>query len=324
MTTIDFAGRVAIVTGAGNGLGREYALGLAARGAAVVVNDSGSDERSSVRFADEVVEEILAAGGQAIGNYDSIGNRESAESVVAAAMDHFGRIDILINNAGNQANNRFESMTDDEFDRVLKVHLYGSFCLSQLAYRQMMQQRYGRILFVSSSSGMLGHFIRSNYASAKAGVVGLMHAVSLEGKHYGILANALLPTAGPSQRSQLGKAPSGALLPEWEPMMPENQPEMRAIGADLTASKVASLVLYLVSERCTTTHAMYSAAAGRYARVFVGIGNGWMAPLGHTPDPEEIEAHFSEIEDLSRFEAPFFISDELTAIGRRVQSDKNN
>jgi NAD(P)-dependent dehydrogenase (short-subunit alcohol dehydrogenase family) len=314
MSTIDFSGRVAIITGAGGGLGREYALRLAERGAHVVVNDLGSDAAGFA--ADRVVEEIRAAGGTAIANHAAIGARAAAEEIVAAALESFGRIDILINNAGNQANNRFELMSDAEFDSVLEVHLKGAFTLTQLVYREMMKRKYGRILFTSSSSGMLGHFIRSNYSSAKAALVGLMHSVSLEGRTHGIFANALLPTAA---GSKLGKVPPGTLLPEWEPQMPERQPEMALIGAAMTFAKVAPLVLYLVSERCTTTHAMYSAAAGRYARVFVGITHGWMAPLAHTPTPEEIEAHFEEIEDRASFEVPYFLPDELIAIARRVK-----
>ena len=322
MNSIDFNGRVAIITGAGNGLGREYALRLAERGAAIVVNDIDRDTDESgnpVRAADRVVKEIEDAGGQAAANHDPVGPRATADSLVASALDNFGRVDIVINNAGNQANNRFELMTDEEFESVLTVHLNGAFRLTQVAYRVMMQQKYGRILFISSSSGMLGHYIRSNYSSAKASLIGLMHSVSLEGQTHGILANALLPTAA---GSRLGKVPPGALLPEWESQMPENQPEMALIGASMTFANVAPMVLYLVSERCTKTHAMYSAAAGRYARVFVGVSKGWMAPKGHTPTPEEIEAHFAEVEDRTDYEVPGYLTDELLAIAARVKAQQ--
>ena len=247
MSTIDFSNRVAIITGAGGG--SRARVCAASCGARCGGGGQRCRERCPGSAADRVVEEIRAAGGTAIANHAAIGPREAAEEIVAAALENFGRIDILINNAGNQANNRFELMSDAEFDAVLEVHLKGAFTLTQLAYREMMKQKYGRILFTSSSSGMLGHFIRSNYSSAKAALVGLMHSVSLEGRTHGILANALLPTAA---GSKLGKVPPGTLLPEWEPQMPERQPEMAVIGAAMTVAKVAPLVLYLVSERCTT------------------------------------------------------------------------
>lgn len=322
MNPIDFNGRVAIITGAGNGLGREYALRMAERGAAIVVNDIDHETDESgktVWAADRVVMEIRNAGGQAVANCDPIGPRATADALVACALDDFGSVDIVINNAGNQANNRFELMTDDEFESVMSVHLNGAFRLTQVAYREMIKQKYGRILFISSSSGMLGHFIRTNYSSAKASLIGLMNSVSLEGKTHGILANALLPTAA---GSRLGKVPPDTLLPEWEPLMPEYQPEMALIGATMTFANVAPMVLYLVSERCTTTHAMYSAAAGRYARVFVGLNRGWMAPPGHTPTPEDIEAHFSEIEDRTDYEVPGYLTDELLAIAARVKGQQ--
>ena len=324
MNNIDFTGRVAIITGSGGGLGRQYALDLASRGASIVVNDLWGEPDASgkkVMLADLVAKEIRDAGGKAVATYDSVGARAGADRMVQAALDTFGRVDIVINNAGNQANNRFELMTDDEYEAVLAVHLKGAFYLTQSAYKIMMKQNYGRVLFTSSSSGMLGHYIRTNYASAKAGLIGLMHSVSLEGERYGILANALLPVAGGGSK-RLGQVPAGTLLPEWEKRMPENQPDMAVIGPAMTIPNVAALVVYLVSERCKSTHAMYSSVGGRYSRVFIGITQGWLAAPGKTATPEEVEAHFAEVEDRNRFEEYAFITDELLSIARRMKAIK--
>ena len=206
MSDIDYSGKVAIVTGAGNGLGRDYALALAARGAAVVVNNRSHGDTSEPHSADLVVDQIRAAGGIAIANYEAVGTPAAARSLVTTALDNFAGIDIVINNAGNQANNRFEDLSEEDFEDVIEVHLNGAFHLSQLAYRIMMKQRYGRLLFTSSAASLFGLYLRANYAAAKAGLIGLMHSVALEGERYGILANALLPLAtGTSGR--LGKAP---------------------------------------------------------------------------------------------------------------------
>lgn len=296
MTEIDFTGRVAVVTGAGNGLGKAYALELAARGAKVVVNDLGGNAEgggSSRTCADEVVAEITGAGGEAIASYQSVATREGGEAIIESAMDTWGRVDIVINNAGNQRNNRFEEMTDEEFDAVINVHLKGAFYVSQPAYRAMMKQRYGRFVFTSSSSGMFGNYIRTNYASAKAGLVGMMHSVAMEGKRYGILANALLPVAA----SRLGQAPAGSLHPEWQEDDPRTKPGIELVGPKMVADHVVPMTVYLASERCTHTQRMWSAVGGRYASVFVGTTEGWLGPDDRPATAEEIADNLDRIED---------------------------
>ena len=319
MDKIDFNGRVAIVTGAGNGLGRDYALSLAARGARVVVNNRAGVDAKELRSADLVVEQIRAAGGTAVANYDTVGTRAAAEAMITTAMEHFGRIDVVINNAGNQANNRFEEMTEDEFNDVINVHLTGAFHLSQLAYRIMMKQGYGRFLFTSSASALFGLYLRANYSAAKAGLIGLMHSVALEGERYGILANALLPLAtGTSGR--LGKAPPQALWPDWQARLPTTHPaEMALLAPSMTPAKVTALVLYLTSERCRTTHAMYSSAGGRYSRVFLGVTPGWLSAQQDSTTPEDIDTHFADIESRENFEEFSFITDELLSIARQLK-----
>jgi NAD(P)-dependent dehydrogenase (short-subunit alcohol dehydrogenase family) len=310
MSAIDFSGRVAIITGAGNGLGRAYALDLASRGAAVVVNDIGKEG------ADRVVDEIRAAGGKAVANYESVGTRGGADANIATAIDNYGRIDIVINNAGNQANGRFEDISDADFEAVLAVHLKGAFALSQSAYKVMMKQQYCRFLFTSSASGIFGHFIRANYASAKAGLIGLMHAVYLEGARYNITANALLPVAS-SSSSKLGKVPENTLWPDWEARMPERQPELAHLADAMTPAHVAGLVTYLVSEACTASGGMYSAVGSRFARVFIGATQGWMKPGAVPASAEEIQAHFAQIRDRAGFEEYPSLTDEMLAVSHR-------
>jgi NAD(P)-dependent dehydrogenase (short-subunit alcohol dehydrogenase family) len=158
--TISFDGRVAVVTGGGNGLGRDYCLNLAARGARVVVNDlggTGAGQGASHGAADRVVEEIRAAGGQAVASHDSVATREGGAAIIATAMQAFGRVDIVINNAGFLRNNRFEDLSDEQIDAVMNVHLKGAFYVTQPAYRVMKDQGYGRILFTASASGLYGH-----------------------------------------------------------------------------------------------------------------------------------------------------------------------
>lgn len=310
MTDIKFTGRVAIITGSGNGLGRAYALELARRGAAIVVNDISRES------ANQVMTEIISAGGKAVANYDSVGTRAGADAVIAAAMDHFKRTDIVINNAGNQANARFEDMTDEDYESVLTVHLKGAFYLSQSAYKLMMKQNYGRFLFTSSASGIFGHFIRTNYSSAKAGIVGLMHSVYLEGARYHITANALLPVAV-SANTKLGKVAANVLWPDWESLMPEKQPEMANFACVMSPEHVAGLVTYLVSEECKVSGAIYSAVGGRFARVFIGAAPGWLTPGTEPATAEDIRAHFTEIENREGYEVYPSLTQEMLSVARR-------
>jgi NAD(P)-dependent dehydrogenase (short-subunit alcohol dehydrogenase family) len=314
MGKIEFSGRVALVTGAGNGLGRDYALQLAKCGASVVVNDfagkpDGSGDGGAP--ADQVVNEIRTAGGIAVANHASVATRAGADSMVASAIEHFGRIDILINNAGNQRNKRFEDISDEDFGSVLDVHLNGAFYVSQTAYKTMMAQRYGRIIFTSSSSGVFGNYLRANYAAAKTGLIGLMHSIAIEGERYGITANAVLPFAA---SPRMGKAPQGALHPDWLDKMPEAIPGIEVLAGAMSAQYVTPLLLYLASERCTSTHAVWSALAGRYARSFIGMSKGWLAPAGGPPTPEEIESRLALIEDRAGHDVPMSVADELAPV----------
>ena len=192
-------GKVALVTGAGGGLGRAHALLLAHEGASVIVNDLGGARDgtgASTSMADQVVDEIKAAGGKAAANYGSVTSREDAEAMVQSCVDNFGKIDILIANAGILRDKSFKNMDDSMWDAVIDVHLRGTYLTTKVAYDKMMEQgNGGRIIMTSSTSGLLGNFGQTNYGAAKAGIAGFMRCLWLEGMKYGITVNVLAPTA---------------------------------------------------------------------------------------------------------------------------------
>lgn len=320
MSEIRFDGRVAVVTGAGGGLGRAYSLELARRGAKVLVNDlggTGSGEGASSSMADKVVEEIRALGGEALANHDSVATRAGGEAIVGAALDAWGKVDICINNAGFLRNNRFEDLRDDQIDPIIDVHLKGAFYVSQPAYRAMRKQGYGRFLFTASASGMFGHAWQANYAAAKAGVVGLSNVVALEGSAYGIQSNVILPTSGDTRLAQ--EMTEGFLeIPSFAEMIATAQwaPQDRgSIGFN------TPLAVYLVSENCKATHHLYSSSSGRYARVAIAAAEGWVSAAGaEAPSVEDLAANFDRISDLGNFTEPMSVYEEIsdaTRTGRR-------
>lgn len=314
MTDISFEGRVAIITGAGNGLGRDYALEMARRGAKVVVNDlggSGSGQGESHQAADQVVEEIRGAGGEAVANYDSVSTREGGAAIVQTAIDSFGKVDICINNAGFVRNNRFEDLTDEQIDSILDVHLKGAIYVAQPAYKVMRQNGYGRFLFTGSASAMFGHAWQANYASAKGGLMGLSHVVALEGSAYGITSNLLLPTA----QSRLAAEMDAGFME-----IPEFAKSVESADFSASTDRIevpfnTPLAVYLVSEQCTSTHGIYSQNSGRYAKVRICAVDGWVAPMGSTPPTvEDVAAHFDRISDASIYHEPLTVYEEFKAV----------
>lgn len=304
---IDFHGQVAIVTGAGRGLGRHYALELARRGASVVVNDLGSTmhgDSADVTVAGGVVEEITAAGGRAVASHDSVDNPEGGQAIVDTAIRAFGRLDVVISNAGIFNSIPFDQLSTDEWRRMLRVHLDGGFYLSQPAYRAMMKQRYGRFVFISSSAGNFGQPMEAHYAAAKTGLVGLSNVIAIEGAEHGISSNTVLPTGF----SRMVTETVGD-----EQFLRESG-FMRAIRPEL----VAPLVVFLASKACNFTHRNYSACAGRYARVFVGLGHGWLATADSSPTAEDIHAHLDEVSALEPFVVPDSIVDEVLEVCERL------
>ena len=188
------AERVAVVTGAGQGLGRSYAIGLAAQGAKVVVNDIGKND-AGTWTAEAVVEEILEAGGDAVANTDSVASGDGGKAIVQAALDHFGSIDILVSNAGIERNKSYAKSDESHWDPVIDVHLNGTHHLCHAAWPHMKERGHGRVILVTSPSGLWGNFSQASYAAAKMGIIGLANVLAIEGKRYGILVNSLAPIA---------------------------------------------------------------------------------------------------------------------------------
>jgi NAD(P)-dependent dehydrogenase (short-subunit alcohol dehydrogenase family)/acyl dehydratase/putative sterol carrier protein len=283
---IRFDGQVAVVTGAGGGLGRVYALELAKRGALVVVNDLGGapdGTGASTRPADQVVQEITAAGGTAIANYDSVATLQGGQNIVQAALDHFGRLDILINNAGILRDKSFAKMTPDMWNDVLAVHLQGAFNVTHPAFQAMRQQGYGRIVFATSAAGLFGNFGQTNYGTAKMGLVGLMNTLKLEGQKYNIKVNTVAPLAAT-------RLTRDVLPPDF---LDSLKPEF-----------AAPLVLYLCSERCPSTGGIYNAGMGYYSRATVVSGPGtWLGDGDQVPTPEAIAANWQKIVSLEGAQA---------------------
>jgi NAD(P)-dependent dehydrogenase (short-subunit alcohol dehydrogenase family) len=292
MSEIRFDGKVALITGAGGGLGKTYALELASRGAKIVVNDLGGKADGTgggSSMADQTVKEIVEAGGEAVANYDSVATQEGGKAMVKTATDHFGRIDIIINNAGILRDKTFIKLEPPDLEAVLDVHLKGAFFVTQPAFTHMKEQGYGRVLFTASAAGVLGNFGQSNYGAAKMGLVGLCNVLSLEGAKYNIKCNVIAPIARTRLTEQLLGPMAQTLDPEY----------------------VTPLVTWLVSDQCDTTHSIYSVGGGRYARMFVGLTPGWYAGKGAKPTPEQVRDHIGQIRDPSKYIIPDSIADEM-------------
>jgi len=278
--TIRFDNRVAIVTGAGNGLGRAHALLLASRGAKVVVNDPGGavdGKGGDHAAADKVVAEIKAAGGQAVPNYDSVADARTAANIVKTAIDSFGTVDIVVNNAGVLRDKTFHNMTVEDFEFVVKVHFLGTAYVTHAAWPILRNKAYGRVVVTSSNSGIYGNFGQSNYGGAKLAVVGFMNALRLEGQKYNIFINALAPVAGTRMTESL-------MTPE---ALAKIKPEF-----------VSPMVAYLCSEQCQRTGEIWSAGAGYFARIEYREAPG-LRINGRAPTVEDVMENIDRIADLS-------------------------
>lgn len=272
-------GRVIIVTGAGGGLGREYALSLASQGARIVVNDLGGARDGSGRgseMADKVVSEIEEAGGEAVASYDSIATAEGAASLLKTTLDSFGEVHGVVSNAGILRDTSYAKMTDDEWDAVLQVHLYGGYHVTHAVWPHLREQGYGRIVVATSTTGLYGNFGQANYGAAKLGLVGLVNTLAIEGAKHGITANAVAPIA--STRMTEDVAPADFL-------------------AKLPPAHVAPVVTHLMSEECTDTASVFVTGGGLVQRVqqFQNAGVRFEAP----PTPGEVAERWAEITDMS-------------------------
>ncbi|CAN5159722.1 SDR family oxidoreductase [soil metagenome] len=272
-------GRVVAITGAGGGLGRQHALLFAQRGAKVVVNDLGGARDgtgSGSSMADQVVEEITAAGGEAVANYDNVSTEDGGAGVVKSAIDAFGRIDAVVNNAGILRDGTFHKMTAENFDSVLKVHLYGAYNVTRHAWAHFRDQGYGRVVMTTSTSGLYGNFGQANYGAAKLGMVGLMNTLAMEGKKYDITVNAVAPIAATRMTEDIL---DDAMLAQYDP------------------AYVSPLVLHLCSDEMRDTGAIVLAGGGLYARVALSQAGG--EHFTEVPSPEAIAEKWSTITDMT-------------------------
>jgi NAD(P)-dependent dehydrogenase (short-subunit alcohol dehydrogenase family) len=302
--SIDFKGRVAIVTGAGGGLGKQHALALAARGAKVVVNDLGGDVHGvggSVSAAQAVVDEIRAAGGEAIVNGASVTDFEAVQAMVKQAMDTWGRIDILVNNAGILRDKSFAKMDLADFRLVVDVHLMGAVHCCKAVWPIMQAQNYGRIIMTTSSSGLYGNFGQANYGAAKMALAGLMQTLSIEGEKHGIRVNALAPTAATRMT---------------EGLMPE------AVLKALEPQAVVPAMLVMASEDAPN-RTIICAGAGSFEVAHITLTQG--VHLGLTPDtPERLAAALAQVADRQGETVPLSGSAQGTLeVGKAMQAHAN-
>lgn len=286
---LGFDGKVAIITGAGGGLGRQHALLLASRGALVVVNDlggaldgSGSDKGA----AQKVVDEIVALGGVAVADTNSVSTPEGGAAIVKSAVDAHGRVDIVINNAGILRDKSFHNLTPDLMNPVFDVHLKGAFHVTQPAFVLMREQGYGRIISTSSAAGVFGNFGQANYGAAKMGLVGFMRVLAVEGAKYNIKANAIAPLALTRMTESLF---SGAMAEKLQPEL------------------ISPIVAFLAHEDCPVSGEVYSVGGGRVARVFIGETPGY---FNANLTMEDVRNNFEQIRNEDGYIVPANISEE--------------
>ncbi len=288
MPDLGYDGKVAIITGAGGGLGRQHALLLAGRGALVVVNDLGGSidgTGESTSAAERVVEEIRAAGGEAVADHNSVATPEGGAAIVQTAVDSFGRVDIVVNNAGILRDKSFNNMGPDLLGPVLDVHLAGAFYVTQPAWLHMREQGYGRIVSTSSAAGIFGNFGQTNYGAAKMGLVGFTRVLAVEGAKYGIKANAIAPLALTRMTEDI----------------------LGGLGDRLDPALVSPLVAFLTHEECPVSGQVFSVGGGRVAQVFIGETKGyWKADLA----PEDLRDNWDTVTDQTGYSVPANLGEE--------------
>jgi len=291
-TELRFDGRVAVVTGAGAGIGREHALLLARSGARIVINDLGGDTHGggkSNRAADLVVEEIKSSGGDAVANYDSV---EHGERIIETALDHFGRVDIVINNAGILRDRSFQNMTDEEWDAIYNVHVRGAYKVTRAAWNPMREQDYGRIIMTASAAGIYGNFGQTNYSMAKLGLVGFCKSLAIEGRKRNIHTNTVAPIAD----SRL----AAGIFPE-------------AILNAIKPEYISPFVAYLCHESCEESGSLFEVGAGwigklRWER---SLGHGF--PLGESFTPADVGEQWDKLTNFEGASHPAHGEEAVTS-----------
>lgn len=288
MSTLGYDGRVAIITGAGGGLGRQHALLMASRGALVVVNDLGGavdGTGANASAAQKVVDEIVALGGEAVADGNSVATPEGGAAIVQTAIDAFGRVDIVVNNAGILRDKAFHNMAPELLDPVLDVHLKGAFNVTRPAFVKMREQGFGRIVSTSSAAGVFGNFGQTNYGAAKMGLVGFTRVLAVEGARFDIKANAIAPLA----MTRMTEDILGGLKDKLDPAL------------------VSPLVAFLCHDDCPVSGQLFSVGGGRVAQVFLGETKGYYSPA---LTPEDVQANWSTITDRSGYAVPNNLGEE--------------
>ena len=299
MSDVGFEGRVAIITGAGGGLGRQHALLMASRGAQIVVNDLGGavdGTGSDAGPAQKVVEEIEALGGAAVADTSSVATQEGAEAMVKTALDAFGRVDIVINNAGILRDKSFANMTPDLWDPVIAVHLTGTYNVTRAAWGHFREQSYGRVVSTSSAAGIFGNFGQTNYGAAKMGIVGMTRVWAQEGAKYNIRANAIAPVA----RTRMTEDLLGPLVEKIDPAL------------------VSPVVAYLASEECEVNGEIYSVGGGRVSRIFIAEAPGYFKK---DLTIEDVRDNWDTIRAEADYVIPASVNDEFAKLLMPFLSD---
>jgi NAD(P)-dependent dehydrogenase (short-subunit alcohol dehydrogenase family) len=311
LSDMRFDEQVAVITGAGGGLGKQYALLLASRGARVVVNDTGGSVTgtgSNLDAANAAAEEIRGRGGEAVADTSSVTSPEGGQAIVDTALRAWGRVDIVINNAGIVCDAPFEDMTADRLEPLLDVHLRGAFYVTRPAWKAMREQRYGRIVNTCSAAGILGAERMSNYGAAKTGLIGLTRVLAAEGADHNIKVNAVAPIA---YTRMLAHSMDSAGRPD--------DPSAQAIFDDLAAqylqkldpALVAPVVAFLAHQDCPVSGEIYTVGAGHVARFFIGRTKGFYSPA---LSMEAVRDHFAQIRDDADYTVPGGPADEMSEL----------
>ena len=300
MSDMRFDGRVCVITGAGGGLGRSHALELARRGGKIVVNDLGGSvdgSGASSSAAQKVVDEITAAGGEAVANYDSVATPEGGRAIIQAAVNAFGRVDVVVNNAGILRDKAFHKMDAAMIDAVIDVHLKGAFYVSQPAFALMREQKYGRIISTTSASGLFGNFGQANYGAAKSGLAGLTRVLAIEGAGHGIKVNAIAPIAATRMTENL----------------------LGELAARVAPETVSPVVAYLAHQDCAVNGNIYSVAGGRVARIVAVETPGVVLPETTAESFRDHLDHLDDIDELSAtYHQPVSLDDETMIIAKAL------
>jgi len=307
---ISFSGQVAIVTGAGRGIGRAYALELARRGASVVVNDIGGVGTPEGPWADAVVAQIRAEAGKAVPSHHSVSTPEGGLAITETALRDFGAVDIVINNAGFLRRAMFADMPLEHVREVLDVHLLGAFYVTQPAWKFMAGRRYGRVLFTSSGAAF-GMQANSNYCAAKAGLLGLTHALSKEGEDLNIRVNAILPYA---------KTMITVDSPAIGADSTHNVAMQKELGPRMTTDSVVAAALYLASSQCVLNGQAVSAVAGRYARISMLLTRGWLRRDVAGVKAEEFRDNLGQVIESAGLTEASSLGAELEEVIARVRA----